>query len=78
MPVSRMGTGSGLVIVGGFLAALFVIASVGTVLTLVGGPNPGPAAFRIAMTTQFVPWIFASIMVLRIRRKLLASGAEPH
>lgn len=78
MPVSRMGTGSGLVIVGGFLAALFVIASVGTVLTLVGGPNPGPAAFRIAMTTQFVPWILASIMVLRIRRKLLASGAEPH
>lgn len=78
MPVNRMGTGSGLVIVGGFLAALVQIGVIGVILDVLGGPNPGPREFRIAMATQLVPWGFAVIMVLRARRRLLAAGAAPH
>ena len=34
----------------------------------------GPEAFRIAMATQLPVWLFALTMVLRSRRKLLATG----
>lgn len=78
VPVRRMGTGSGLLIVGGFLGALVEIAVIGAVLTAVDGANPGPEAFRLAMATQVFIWVFAVTMVLRTRRRLLASGAEPH
>lgn len=74
VPVERMGAGSGLVIVGGFSAALVQIAVIGGVLSLLGGAQPGPEAFRIAMATQMALWIFAALMVARSRRKLLASG----
>ncbi len=74
VPPHRMGTGSGLVIVGGFSAALVAIAVIGAVLQLVGGSQPGPDAFRIAMATQLVIWLFAVAMVLHSRRKLLAGG----
>lgn len=78
VPAHRMGAGSGLVIVGGFLAALVEIAVIGAVLSVVGGRDPAPNAFRAAMATQIVPWLFAVTMVLRTRRRLLAGGAEPH
>lgn len=72
VPVHRMGAGSGMVIVGGFLAALIGIGMIGAVLTLVGGANPGPDAFRVAMATQAVLWIFATVMLLRTRRRVRA------
>jgi len=74
VPPHRMGIGSGLVIVGGFLAALLSIGVISVVLAWVGGANPGPDAFRIAMATQLPVWLFAVTMVLRSRRKLLAAG----
>ncbi|MGI5951393.1 MAG: MFS transporter [Brooklawnia sp.] len=78
MPPERMGTGSGLVIVGGFLAAIVQIGVIGLLLGLVGGANPGPFAFRIAMGSQVVPWALAVVLTLRSRQRLLAAGADPH
>ena len=74
VPPHRMGIGSGLVIVGGFIAALVSVGVISMVVAWVGGADPGPEAFRIAMATQLPVWLFALTMVLRSRRKLLATG----
>ena len=74
VPPHRMGIGSGLVIVGGFIAALVSVGVISMVRAWVGGADPGPEAFRIAMATQLPVWLFALTMVLRSRRKLLATG----
>lgn len=73
VPLHQMGTGSGLVIVGGFFAALVSIGIIGAVLTWVGGATPGPFAFRLAMATQLPIWLIAAAMVLRSRRRLRAA-----
>lgn len=74
IPGHRLGTATGLVIVGGFLAALIDIAVIGAILSLLGGHDPGPNAFRVAMATQLVVWVFATVMVLRKRRQLIATN----
>ncbi|MCB0910583.1 MAG: MFS transporter [Propionibacteriaceae bacterium] len=53
-PLHRIGTATGVVIVGGFLAGLVNILVVGVVLDLAGGYTLD--AFRWAMATQFVFW----------------------
>ncbi len=70
LPPHRMGTGSGFLIVGGFLGALVEIGIIAAVLSLVGDGNPGPGAFRAAMASQFVIWVFAVFMTLRTRRRI--------
>ncbi len=72
LPPNRLGTGSGLVVVGGFSAALVTIPLIGAVLNLMGGDDPGPEAFRWAMAVQLPMWAFAVVMVLRSRRRLRA------
>lgn len=73
IPARRLGTTSGLAVVGGFLAALVDVLLISAVLSAVGGPNPGPEAFRLAMATQLPIWAFAIFMVWRTRRKLMAA-----
>jgi sugar phosphate permease len=51
-PMSRIGTASGIVIVGGFLSVLVNVWVVGVVIDLMGGYSLN--AFRWAMATQFV------------------------
>ncbi len=53
-PLHRIGTATGIVIVGGFFAALVNILVIGIVLDLFGGYSL--TAFRWAMSTQFVIW----------------------
>ena len=52
---------------GGFLATLLVLATMGAVLTALGGFTP--EAFRIAWLVQYPVWAFAVAGLLITRRK---------
>jgi MFS family permease len=72
-PVERMGSASGVVNVGGFVASLLTILAVGAVLDLM---TPGSStdydlgAFRAAFAVQYVFWAVGLVGVLRHRRQL--------
>ncbi|TKJ24805.1 MFS transporter [Blastococcus sp. CCUG 61487] len=72
-PVERMGSASGVVNVGGFVASLLTILAVGAVLDLL---TPGTStdydlgAFRAAFAVQYVFWAIGLAGVLRHRREL--------
>jgi MFS family permease len=72
-PVERMGSASGVVNVGGFVASLLTILAVGVVLDLL---TPGAStdyslgAFRAAFAVQYLFWAIGLVGVLRHRRQL--------
>jgi MFS family permease len=72
-PAERIGSASGVVNVGGFVASLLTILAVGAVLDLL---TPGAstdydlAAFRAAFAVQYVFWAIGLVGVLRHRRQL--------
>jgi MFS family permease len=72
-PAERMGSASGVVNVGGFVASLLTILAVGAVLDLL---TPGAStdyslgAFRAAFAVQYVFWAVGLGGVLRHRRQL--------
>jgi MFS family permease len=72
-PVERMGSASGVVNVGGFVASLLTILAVGAVLDLL---TPGTStdysldAFRTAFAVQYLFWAIGLAGVLRHRRQL--------
>jgi MFS family permease len=72
-PAERMGSASGVVNVGGFLASLLTIFGVGVVLDVV---TPGSStayslgAFRAAFAVQYLFWAVGLVGVLRHRRQL--------
>jgi hypothetical protein len=74
-----MGSASGVVNVGGFVAALLTILAVGMVLDLL---TPGAStaygldAFRAAFAVQYVFWAVGLIGVIRHRRKVRARLAR--
>src|SRR4051795_11631944 len=74
-PAERMGSASGVVNVGGFLAALLTILAIGAVLDLL---TPGTStaydldAFRAAFAVQYVFWGIGLVGVLRNRSRLRA------
>jgi MFS family permease len=78
-PAERMGSASGVVNVGGFLASLLTIFGVGVVLDLV---TPGSStaysldAFRAAFAVQYLFWAVGLIGVVRHRRQLRARLAR--
>jgi MFS family permease len=72
-PRARLGSASGIVNVGGFVASLTTIFLIGVVLDAT--TNGGPASytlhdFRLALLVQYVLWAFGLTMVLRTRRRL--------
>jgi MFS family permease len=71
-PSSNLGVAQGMVNMGGFLATLFVLAVMGTVMTAMGGFTP--EAFRVAWLVQYPVWLVAVIGVLVMRRQ--ARGLE--
>jgi MFS family permease len=77
-PAERAGSASGVVNVGGFVAALLTILAIGAVLDLL---TPGAStaydldAFRAAFAVQYVFWAVGFVGVLRHRRRLLARMA---
>jgi MFS family permease len=78
-PAERMGSASGVVNVGGFLASLLTILGVGVVLDLF---TPGAStaysldAFRAAFAVQYLFWAVGLIGVLRHRRQMRARLAR--
>ncbi len=72
-PAERMGSASGVVNVGGFVASLLTILAVGLVLDVL---TPGSStaydldAFRAAFAVQYVFWAIGLVGVLRHRREL--------
>lgn len=78
-PPQRMGSASGVVNVGGFVASLLTIMAIGAVLDLL---TPGSStdyelgAFRAAFAVQYVFWAIGLVGVLRHRRQLRARLAR--
>jgi MFS family permease len=78
-PAERLGSASGVVNVGGFVASLLTVFAIGAVLDLL---TPGastdyqPDAFRAAFSVQYVFWAVGLIGVLRHRRALRARLAR--
>lgn len=71
-PPTRIGSASGIVNTGGFVATLTAVALVGVVLDRVAPAGPSTwnvDAFRIAMTVQYPAWVLGIVQVLRYRRK---------
>ncbi|YCK80316.1 MFS transporter [Arthrobacter sp. D3-18] len=75
-PSHRIGTATGIVNVGGFIAALVAIYLIGLVLDLLyasgfsGGVLYGLAPFRIALSVQFVLLGLGTVLILVTRRKV--------
>ncbi|MEV0328856.1 MFS transporter [Micromonospora echinospora] len=69
-PVNRIGSATGVVNVGGFVASIVLILAVGVVLDLAtpaGRATPDLAAFRWAFAVQYVLWALGAVQVLRYR-----------
>ena len=78
-PPTRLGSASGIVNTGGFVATLTAVALVGVVLDRVapGGP-PGwdVDAFRLAMLVQYPVWALGLVQILRYRRRARRAAWE--
>lgn len=73
-PSANLGTAQGMVNIGGFLASLLVIASIGVILQANGGYTFD--AFRLAFLAQYPVWVVAITGVLLTRRKTRRQLAE--
>ena len=75
-PPTRLGSATGIVNVGGFVASLGTVALIGIILDTVapGGPSTYTVdSFRVAMSVQYVVWAFGLVQILRFRRKARAA-----
>lgn len=66
-PSHTLGTAQGMVNMGGFIASLAVMQSMGMIIDAVGGYSFD--SFRLAWCAQYVIWIVATIGILITRRK---------
>lgn len=74
-PVERMGSASGVVNVGGFVASLLTVLLVGAVLDALtpgGSAAYGLPAFRVAFAVQYVFWVVGLVGVAVNRRRVRA------
>jgi sugar phosphate permease len=72
----RVGSATGIVNVGGFVASLLVIALIGIILSVLssGGPSSDTLGdFKLAFAVQYLVWGFGLIALLRSRRRLRAA-----
>jgi hypothetical protein len=74
-PPGRLSSATGIVNVGGFVAALLTILAIGLVLSA-RAPGGATAAtlgdFKVAMSVQYLVWAVGLAGVLRSRRQLRA------
>ncbi|HEX7739436.1 MAG TPA: MFS transporter [Marmoricola sp.] len=71
-PSERLGTASGIVNVGGFVASLLLMFFIGVVLDIAGtGPDYSLTAFRWAFSLQYLFWGFGVVAILISRRKTI-------
>ncbi|MEU6078351.1 MFS transporter [Micromonospora sp. NPDC047074] len=69
-PVHRIGSATGVVNVGGFVASIMLVLAIGVVLDLAtpaGRSAPDLTAFRWAFAVQYVLWALGAVQVLRYR-----------
>ena len=66
-PSTNLGVAQSMVNLGGFLATLVVLASMGAVMTIHGGFTP--EAFRVAWLVQYPVWALAVVGLLVSRRQ---------
>jgi sugar phosphate permease len=66
-PSRTLGTATGIVNVGGFLASLLVMQAMGLIIGAAGGYSFD--AFRYAWSVQYVIWAIAAVAILITRRK---------
>jgi MFS family permease len=83
-PASRIGSATGIVNVGGFVASIALVLAIGVVLDLrtpAGAATPPLDAFRWAFAVQYVLWALGAVQVLRYRnaarRRFAAEQATP-
>lgn len=78
-PPTRLGSASGIVNTGGFVATLAAVALVGVVLDVVAPAGPSTwdvDAFRAAMTIQFPVWFLGLAQIWRYRRRTRRAARE--
>ena len=73
-PARSLGLAQSIVNLGGFLASLLVLATMGAVMSALGGFSPG--AFRIAWLVQYPVWLIAVTGVVTTRWKARSVDAE--
>jgi MFS family permease len=73
-PAPNLGVAQSIVNLGGFLASLLVLATMGLVLDALGGFTF--EAFRVAWLVQYPVWLLATVGVVRTRRKARRVDAE--
>jgi MFS family permease len=66
-PRPTLGTATGIVNMGGFIASLLVMQSMGMIIGAAGGYSF--SSFRLAWSVQYVVWIVAAVAILITRRK---------
>jgi sugar phosphate permease len=72
-PPTRLGSATGIVNVGGFLASLSTVTLIGIVLDWVAPAGPATYtvdSFRVAMSVQYVVWGLGAFQILRYRRRV--------
>jgi sugar phosphate permease len=78
-PPTRLGSASGIVNTGGFIATLTAVTLVGVVLDRVAPAGPGSwdvDAFRAAMAVQYPVWLLGLAQIWRYRRKTRRAALE--
>ena len=66
-PRRTLGTATGMVNMGGFIASLLVMQAMGLIIGAAGGYSF--SSFRLAWSVQYVVWIVAAVAILITRRK---------
>ena len=78
-PASRLGSASGVVNVGGFVASLLAMLGIGVVLDLLtpgGSTDWSLGAFKAAFAVQYAVWVLGAYQVWRYRQRVRARLAH--
>ncbi len=75
-PPNRLGTATGIVNVGGFVASLTTILLIGVILDVAGGGRYDLGAFRAAWAVQYAVWFVGLVGFVRTRRLVRARMAS--
>ncbi|HET9860835.1 MAG TPA: MFS transporter [Nocardioidaceae bacterium] len=74
-PASRLGSATGIVNVGGFVASLFMVFAIGLLLDVFtpgSSTDYSPRAYTLAMSVQYVGWVLGGLQLVRYRRRARA------
>ena len=78
-PASRLGSATGIVNIGGFVASLIMVLAIGLLLDVFtpgSSTDYSPRAYSLAMSVQFLGWGTGGFLVFRYRRRARAHLAD--